>query len=206
MPRWYKCATAFFILQGMAAFNILDRLLYGEWLGKPGNKLTQTLNLLLIATSLALFCRGATRIRNIRTGAALTIGLAVFLLCSAVWSINPQSTITTATLYLLLILGSIGIADNLKTDDYMDLLAVMCFSTGVASLILFVVSPANALSPEGDFRGIFSRKMFWGRPWLSARSPVSTDCDRASEDGCATRSFCRLSQVSRSSPGPRPHV
>ncbi len=43
MPRWYYFAASFFVLQGMAAFEIIDRLVYGEWLGKPGDKFTQSL-------------------------------------------------------------------------------------------------------------------------------------------------------------------
>src|SRR5579859_7275723 len=92
MPRWCYFAATFYVLQGMAALGIADRLLYGEWLGKPGNKLTQGLNLLLILSSLALFGRGFHRIRLIQTGAILAIGLAGFLLCSAAWSIAPMAT------------------------------------------------------------------------------------------------------------------
>ena len=162
MSRWYYFATAFFVLQGMAAFSIVDRLVYGEWLGKPGDKITQSLNLLLIVTSLVLFGRGFRRIRSIRTGASLAIGLAGFLLCSAVWSIDPQTSVRYAILYLLVIVGAIGIAANFESDEYMELLALTCFLAGVASLVLFVVSPANAAGGEGDFRGIFSQKNILG--------------------------------------------
>ena len=162
MPRWFYVASGFFVLHAMAAFGIIDRLLYGEWLGKPGDKVTQSLNLLLIITSLALFSRGVRQIGGIRTGAILAIGVAVFFLFSAAWSIAPQTTVREAILYLLIVLGAIGIAASLDGDEFMDLLALMCFASAVASLALLAVSPANAHGGEGDFRGIFSQKNVLG--------------------------------------------
>ncbi len=162
MSRWYYFTSAFFILQGLQVFGIVDRLVYGEWAGKSGDKITQSLNLLLIVTSLVLFGMGFRRIRNIQTGAILAIGSAGFLLCSAVWSIDPQSSARTAILYLFVVVGAIGIVTNLKSDEFMDLLALMSFLAGVATLVLFVVSPAIAVGEAGDFRGIFSQKNVLG--------------------------------------------
>src|SRR5262249_56477853 len=48
-------ASIFFLLWSMSALGIIDRSIYGEWPGKPGNKVTQTLNLLGIFTSVFLF-------------------------------------------------------------------------------------------------------------------------------------------------------
>jgi exopolysaccharide production protein ExoQ len=158
MARWYYYASAFFILQCMTTFGIIDRLLVGEWLGKPGDKITQTLTLLLIITSVALFSRGFRRLRGVRTGAILSIALIGFLLSSAAWSIAPATSIREAIIYLFVILGSIGIATNLSGDEYMRLLAQMCFWAGVASLVLLVVDRPAAFGDEFDFRGIFSQK------------------------------------------------
>ena len=55
--RWCYIASAVFLLQTSEAFGILDRLVYGEWADKPGDKITVGLNLLMIITSLLLFWR-----------------------------------------------------------------------------------------------------------------------------------------------------
>lgn len=162
MPRWYYVAVVFFVAQGTQAFDIVDRTFYGEWLGKPGDKITQTINLLLIVTSLTLFGRGIRRAKTVRTGAALAVSLAVFLFCSSVWSIDPASSLRYGILYLCVVLGAIGIVTNLKVDEFMELLARVCFVSAVISVIVFLVSPASALSAEGDFRGIFSQKNILG--------------------------------------------
>ncbi|HME39785.1 MAG TPA: O-antigen ligase, partial [Steroidobacteraceae bacterium] len=136
---------------------------YGKWLGKPGDKITQSLNLLLIATSLALFARGFQRINSIRTGATLSIALASFFLCSAAWSVGPGASLRQGILYLFVVIGAAGIVSNLESDDFMDLLALVCFLTGVVSLVLLFVSPGNALTSDGDFIGIFPQKNLLGQ-------------------------------------------
>src|SRR5262252_4724623 len=165
MLRWYYWASIFFILQGIQALDILDRVIYGQWEGKPGDKLTQSLNLLLILVSLALFGRGFLLLRRLRTGTMLSIGLAGFLLLSTLWSVDPQDTATRAVLYLFVVIGAIGIASNLDGDEFMSLLALTCFLSGAASLVLLAVSPANAqviTADSVDFRGIFSQKNVLG--------------------------------------------
>lgn len=162
MSRLYYFLAGFFILQAIEAFSIVDRLVYGEWLGKPGDKITQSLNLLLILTSLALFGKGYRRIRSIRTSAILSLGLVVFLLLSTLWSVNRGASMRTAIEYLFVLVGAIGIVGSLEADEFMDLLALMCFLEGIVSLLLLAVSPGSALTPEGDFRGIFSQKNVLG--------------------------------------------
>lgn len=162
MVRWYYLASGFFLLQGIQAFDIVDRLVYGEWLGKPGDKITQGLNILLIITSILLFGRGVRKTRSIQTGILLAIGLAAFLLLSTFWSIMPSASFRGGILYLFFVVGAIGVAGNLKCDEFMDLLARTCFLSAIASLFLLVVSPANAFGSEGDFRGIFSQKNVLG--------------------------------------------
>ncbi len=68
-------------------------------------------------------------------GAILAIGLAGFLLCSAAWSVNPQTTITEGVFYLFVVLGAIGISEILRSDEYMDLLALLSFLAAVATLL-----------------------------------------------------------------------
>ena len=55
MPRWYYWVSGFFLLDTMEALGFISRLVYGSWAGKGGDKITQTLNLLMIAASLTLF-------------------------------------------------------------------------------------------------------------------------------------------------------
>lgn len=43
MSRWYHFASAFFVLQAMQALGFIDRLIYGEWVGKGGDRTTQSL-------------------------------------------------------------------------------------------------------------------------------------------------------------------
>jgi len=95
----------------------------------------------------------------------LSIGLAGFLLLSTLWSVDPQDTATRAVLYLFVVIGAIGIASNLDGDEFMSLLALTCFLSGAASLVLLAVSPANAqviTADSVDFRGIFSQKNVLG--------------------------------------------
>jgi exopolysaccharide production protein ExoQ len=156
IPRWPYLAAGFIIANSIQAFNILDRIVYGKWVGS-GDLITQGVNVLMIALSLALFGKGLRRLRSIRTGAVLTLGLAVFLLSSVVWSGNPQRTISQGIVYLSVVIGAIGIASSLEADEFMKLLALICGLAALCSLFLAVVSPSEAFT-GGDFRGIFSHK------------------------------------------------
>jgi exopolysaccharide production protein ExoQ len=148
----------------MEAFGIVDVLVYGNWEGKVGDKITQSLNLLLIVSSLFLFIWGFRRTRSIGAGGILALALVSFLLLSAVWSIDPQITIRRSILYLFVIIGGVGIANNLRSNEFMDLLGTACFLTAVASIAWLVFSPENALMPEsGALRGIFSHKNILGQ-------------------------------------------
>jgi exopolysaccharide production protein ExoQ len=162
ISRWHYFAAVFFLTNSIQAFDILDRLVYGEWLGKPGDKITQSLNLLMIASSLALFARGFRRLRTFRTGAVLALGMAGFLLSSAAWSVNLPETIRQGVIYLFMVIGVCGIAGTLEVDEFMKLLAIVCGLAAAACLLLMVVSPSNAYGGSGDFRGIFSQKNILG--------------------------------------------
>jgi len=163
MLRWYYLASAFYLLQAMEAFNIVDRLVYGEWSGKTGDKVTQTLNLLLIVTSLALFRWGFRRTRRIGAGSVLILAAVGFLLLSTLWSIDPQTTMRRGNLYLFAAVGAIGVAGALDVDEFMDVLGLTCAISAAASLLLLAISPSNALLGGVDFRGIFSHKNVLGQ-------------------------------------------
>ena len=154
MFRWYYWVSVFFMLQALQAFSLPDRILFGEWVGKPGDKLTEAVNLLAIVIGFLLFWRGFHQVRSIHTGAALAVALAGFFFLTAFWSVDPKDTEIRAMLYLFMVVGSIGIAANFEADEFMDLVAKTCFLAGVASLALLVVSPDDAHAGE-DFRGIF---------------------------------------------------
>jgi exopolysaccharide production protein ExoQ len=161
--RWPYLAAAFLIANSLAALNIFDRTIYGEWDGKPGDKVTQSLNLLMIAFGLALFGRGLRQLLSMRTGAALMLGLGIFLLSSVVWSADPQGTIRQGIIYLSVVTGAIGIASTLDVDEYMKLVAIVCGLAALSSLFLAVVSPDQVFTTVGDYRGIFSQKNTLGQ-------------------------------------------
>ena len=156
--RWIHGAVAYLLLCQIQAWSIVDRVFYGEWMAKSGDKLTQTVNILQIFISVALFCRGFKYWTSLNKGGIISILLAVFLLCSAAWSVNLGASQRAGINYLFFIIGAIGVAENIEGDDFMHLLAWVCFLSAVASLVLLAVSPANAFGGAGDFRGVFSQK------------------------------------------------
>ena len=142
----------------LQATDVIDRLLYGEWGGKSGDKFTQISNLLLIVASVSLFVKGFRRINPIRRGATIALCLAGLLICSSAWSMVPALSLRQNLLYLSGVLSAIGIVSSFEGDDIMDLVARISFLAAILSLVLLVVSPATVTTVEGDFRGIFSQK------------------------------------------------
>ena len=138
-------------------------MLYGNWLGKPGDIFTQFVSISQIIVSLILFVMGSRRWPSLRRGAVLSLSLAGFLLCSAAWSVDPGATIRTGISYFFFVLGLIGAAENLEGDDFMDLLASVCFLSAIASLSLLFISPSLADGGTGDLIGIFSYKGILGQ-------------------------------------------
>lgn len=161
MRQWKILASSYFILTCIQALGILDRLAYGEWLGKPGDKLTQLLNLIFLAISGLLLASAFPRLATIRSGAGLAFSLVGLFFCSALWSIDPGTSIKQAIEYLFLIFGSIGIALTLDVDDYMHLVGVLVTACAAASLALIVIDPALVYETV-DFRGIFGQKNVLG--------------------------------------------
>ncbi len=65
---------------------------------------------------------------------------------------------------LFLMVGAIGAAETLDGDDFMDLLAWVCFLSAVASLALLQLSPSVVYDDAGGyFHGAFSQKNVLGR-------------------------------------------
>jgi hypothetical protein len=132
MARWYYLASAFYLLQEMEAFSILDRLAYGEWSGKTGDKLTVAFNLVFVVTSLVLFFWRFRRMKRMSTGSVLLLAAVGYLLLSNLWSIDPQITIRRGMLYLISVVGAVGIAGAMDVDEFMDTLGLTCAVTAVA--------------------------------------------------------------------------
>ena len=151
-------ASVFFILQSMGGLGMIDRFIYGEWAGKGGDKITQTLNLLSIFVSLFLFWSGTRKVRIARFNRVLPLAAASLLLISVLWSVDPRVTLTQGTAYFFLVLGAIGLVEALDNDELIDLVALICGLSAVASVVQFLVFP----EPFDDFRGIFSQKNVLG--------------------------------------------
>ena len=83
-------ASVFFLLQSMSGLSIIDRSIYGEWYGKAGDKITVTLNLVGIFTSLYLFWSGARKTRIAQLNWVLPLAAASLLLISVLWSVDPR--------------------------------------------------------------------------------------------------------------------
>jgi O-antigen ligase len=151
-------ASVFFLLQAMGVLGIVDRSIYGDWLGKPGNKITQTLNLLGIFTSLFLFWWATHKIRIARVNRVLPLAAASLPLISLLWSVAPAVTFTQGLAYFFVVLGAIGLAEAWEGDELMDLLMLICGLSAVACIVeLFI------FTEPGDFRGIFAQKNVLGQ-------------------------------------------
>src|SRR6266481_5261329 len=150
-------ASVFFLLWSMSVLAIIDRSIYGEWAGKSGDKITQTLNLLGIFTSLFLFW-WATRKRIARFNRVLPLAVASLPLISLLWSVVPGVTFTQGLAYFFVVLGAIGLVEASDGDELMDLVMLICGLSAVASIVQFFIFPE-----PGDFRGIFSQKNVLGQ-------------------------------------------
>jgi O-antigen ligase len=157
----YYLIAGFFLLDGIQAFGVIDRMFYGVWAGKSGDKITQTLSLLLILSGMVLFA--GRRRRDIGAGAILALAAMAFLLLSTLWSFESAATIRQGVIYLFVVLGAIGIAGTLEADEFMELLGFVCLATAAASLALLVLAPSYAIMNDVDFQGVFPHKNFLGQ-------------------------------------------
>lgn len=134
----------------MDSFGIIDKLIYGAWVGKGGDKFSQSLNVRLFLASLWLFSQGLSRATGIRVGGILLLALVGLLLLSAAWSFDPQTTVRRGVIYLFVAFGAIGIASSLDGDEFVGLLVLICGVIAVASLVLLVILPGYALEADGS--------------------------------------------------------
>jgi exopolysaccharide production protein ExoQ len=151
-------ASVFFLLQAMSGLGIIDRIIYGQWHGKTGDKITETLNLLSILASLFLFWSG-THLRIARFNQVLSLAATSLFLITALWSIDPRLTLTQGTAYFFVVVGAIGLVEALDSDELMDLIALICGLAAVASVVQLLIFP----EPYEEFRGIFSQKNVLGQ-------------------------------------------
>jgi O-antigen ligase len=151
-------ASVFFLLESMSGLTIIDRFIYGEWYGKTGDKITQTLNLLSIFASLFLFWSGTRKIGIARFNRVLPLAGASLLLISVLWSVDPRLTLTQGTAYFFGVVGAIGLVETLDSDELMDLIALICGLAAIASFVNFFIVPHPF-----EFIGIFSQKNVLGQ-------------------------------------------
>ena len=154
----------FFIAQGTGTFGVIDRLKFGEWEGRSsGDWFTQSLNLLQIFVSAYLFWAGYNRSKRLGRGEVLLLSIVVYLLASVLWSVDPQTTLRRAVIYLFFVMGVIGIANSLSGNEYMQLMRRIIFISVVASLAALAIPSAGAFMADGTFRGIYSHKNVMGQ-------------------------------------------
>jgi exopolysaccharide production protein ExoQ len=156
-----------FLLMAMGADNIIDRSVYGEWYGKPGDRLTEALNILRIVISLSLVWWGFHKTEVPRFNRVLPLAAVSFLLVSVLWSVTPMLTVTRGVAYFFLVVGAIGIVELLENDGLMDLIGLAAGFSAVASVLLALISPDAArpgLALGGtELRGIFAAKNTLGQ-------------------------------------------
>jgi exopolysaccharide production protein ExoQ len=159
-------ASIYFVLQITSSLSAIDTLVYGPaWLGKGGDKITLTLNLLSICSSLFLFW-SSTRKRSVaRFNKSLPLAAAGFLVVSALWSVDPMLSARQGIAYVFLVIGGIGLVQALDGDELMDLVGSICGLSAIASLLWqFVFFPQPAFNGiEPDFIGIFTQKNMLGQ-------------------------------------------
>jgi len=148
----YIAAVTYMILP-TEVLSFIDRMIYGEWPGKAGDKITELLNLLAIASSILLFWWG-TRGRSSHLNRALPLAAAGLLVISVLWSVAPSTTMTRSIAYLFLVVGAIGIAEIFDADEVMRLTALIGGFSAAISLVL----PDAAAAITGSFRGAFPGK------------------------------------------------
>jgi exopolysaccharide production protein ExoQ len=156
LMRW---AVGFILLCQLQALSVLDRVIYGQWEGKTGDKLTQIINIAQIIIGVFLFAKGSRQWKTVKRGGFVWITLAVITMCSAAWSVDSGATIRASIQYFILIITAIGIVEIIPGNELMDLLARVCFLAAVVSAILLLIYPQSVIGESaGDYRGVFPQK------------------------------------------------
>lgn len=184
LSRPIDIATLIYIVGSVEAFSFIDIEIYGSWSGKGGDRLTAAFSLLQIITSLYLFFLAYRKNRRISTGAVFVLILAAYILMTASWSIDPQTTVRRAVLYMFVVVGAVGIAGLLRGDEYMELLFLTCGGCAILSVLLYITNPYHALMPDGSgaFRGIFGHKNVCGQV-MAAGALAALHCLRVKRRG-----------------------
>jgi O-antigen ligase len=165
MPILRYLVAPFFVLSSIGSLDVIDRLLYGEWPGKTGDKLTETLHFLFISACILLYWFGAQARRN-RVSQRFPLAAVALLLVSAFWSVNPYATVKHAGEYFFLVLGTIGIVQIFDDDAVMKLLTLTVALSVLASVILYPLVP-SAIWLEDNLRGVFSGKNMFGQAMVT---------------------------------------
>jgi O-antigen ligase len=153
--------SALFILLSTGAHGFIDRMLYGEWSAKSGDNFTRAVNLLAIFVSFLLYRLGTQEQRRAGVNRGLPLAAAGLLLTSALWSLDPSTTITRGVAYLFMVVGAIGLVELFDTHDIMRLTASISGFLAASSLLLLFVQPDTVMVGD-DFRGLFSQKNVLG--------------------------------------------
>ncbi len=96
-------------------------------------------------------------------GELLLLVVVAYLFVSSLWSVDPQTTLRRAIVYLFFALGVIGVANILEGDEYINLMRKLILVAATASLALLAFSPAYALMSDGLLRGVFTHKNVLGQ-------------------------------------------
>src|SRR4029077_20295588 len=116
----------FFLLNGMAAFGIIDRALYGDWEGKSGSSISPILNLMFILSSLFIYWSGARKASVVPFNRFIPLTAASIPLISVAWSVDPSASFRQGTEYFFAVLGAIGLAEVSDGDELMRLVCLVC--------------------------------------------------------------------------------
>ncbi len=151
-------AACFVLFSSTGPLGFIDRTIYGEWLGKSGDKFTQSVNLLAIVVSLLLYWWGTDRLRGPRVNRVLPLVVPGLFVASILWSVSPAVTTTRSIAYLFLVVGAIGTVETLDTDEVMNLSATIGGLCAAVSLLLYFVARDTVVLEYGGFRGVFEQK------------------------------------------------
>jgi O-antigen ligase len=147
-------ACVLYMVMSTGALGVIDRWVYGSWPGKPGDKLTEALNLLAIVVSVLLRWWGIRRLPGARFNRVLPLAAAGLLVTSVLWSVDPSTTTTRSIAYFFLVVGAIGIAEIFDADEVMRLTALIGGLSAAASLVL----PDPTFTGLTGLRGLFPGK------------------------------------------------
>ena len=166
MLRRYKIAAGFCLLSSTGALGFIDRMIYGDWGGKQGDKITETLTLLWIVASVLVIWWGTSLVHRPRFNRTLPLTVAGLFVASILWSVAPQITTTRSIAYFFMVVGAIGTVDILDTDELMELNALISGLCAAVSLLLLFTLPNTVTVEYAGFRGLFTQKNPLGQAML----------------------------------------